>query len=461
MEYARLSSWRAPKEVIGNANTISRSALVSDTPSPLTVLDENDDPAIRRARNKGSTNEFTAMLEYIQLNTVKQISQIESKKSLREIELQSKIKHSEMTNQRLMSEMTSLRNHYTKLLSHEDDSNRTLLKIQDRLNRVGLLEYECHNKVEIERLTRLNLERKFEKEKMEMEDLVNAYKAQADKTMLQNQEMSKELDESQRLRFANEKKYSAKLFFYVIRRIYHRLQHRALCQWKGLTGAAVVQMISQRQRHKLEMEHQAGLMALEDAITAKHAEGVAALMSKHAAELGSLQKKCDRVTAARDKIYVSLGLRRRDKSYYLSEWKSQLLHTFKKQILKLKEEVKLNTECIEGLQSEINSLKIGHSQFEELVKSAHLRHLCHVIDQIKEKRARKCKVEALYKWRIASKDTVIYDAHKSISDMRIAVQSLEQSILTKEEELRVKEAVVSSLKQKADYLSERLNVFFL
>ena len=457
MEHLRLSTWRAPKELIGNVNTQSESL---SSPSPLTVLDENDDPVIRRARNKSSTNEFTAMLEYIQLNTVKQISQIESKKSLREIELQNKIKQSEITNQRLLSEMTNLRNHYTKLLNHDDDSNRTLLKIQDRLNRVGLLEYECHNKVEIERLTRLNLERKFEKEKMEMEDLVNAHKAQVDKVSLNNSQLSNQLEECQRQRFLNEKKYSAKLFFYVIRKIYHRLQHRALCQWKGLTGAAVVQMISQRQRNKLEVEYQEGLRALEDAITAKHTEEVAAINSNYEMELRSLEAKCSRVMASRDKIYFKMGLRKQDQSTYLSEWKSQLLRKFKIQIHDLKENVLSKSKCIEGLQNEINALKLSLSQFEESIKFAHLRHLCHVIDQIERGRERRCIELAFYKWRIYGKDRALYDAHLSMQGLQISIQSLQQALHALEEDLSAKETVVSALKQKIDYLSERLDVIF-
>ena len=455
MESYRFSTWPAPKEIIGTLNR------PPDTPSTFQYNDENDDRMIRRAKNRSSTNEFTAMLEYIQLNTVKQISQIESKKSMKEIELQNKIKQSEITNQRLISELTNLRNHYSKLLSHEDESNRTLLKIQNRLNRVGLLEYECNNKVEIERLTRLNQERKFEKDKLELQDLMKNYKEQVDRVMIQNQQYLLEIEDIRRIKLSNERKASAKLFFYILRKIYHRLQHRALCRWKGHTGASVIQRIAERQQILLKNQHFEELKSLESELALKHAEELNELRMKHGVELGELETKCSRLTISRDKIYLNIGLFRKDKSLHISEWKTQLIHKFYEQIQRLNESVSSKNELFRCLQSEFDDMKTISLQYKMIIHENQLQHVCFTIDKVIRRREARCIGRAFQRWRIYSKDISISQAALSIQEMQNATDSLQQHIYGMEKDMKERIAKIDILQHKVTYLVERLDVSFI
>ena len=64
----------------------------------------------------------------------------------------------------------------------------------------------------------------------------------------------------------------------------------------------------------------------------------------------------------------------------------------------------------------------------------------------------------MYQWRINCKDLCLHDAVQSMQDMQTSVQSLEKNLLAKQEDVNAKDALVHGLKQKIDYLSERLEV---
>ena len=332
----RLENWASPKSVIG---------LQADHPADIAQTSAHNSK-----KKSSSANEFAAMLEYVQFNAATRLSEVETSKSRREIELLNRVKQSEFTVQRLTTEQSKLRETYSKFLTQNDDSRRTLLRLQGTLNHAGVAEYECQNKLEMERLTHAAAEKEF---RQQLQTLEAIKKLAEERAVLKHREAESAKEELRVLseeRLRKERRLTARIMYRAMEAVSLRLQYKAFARWRACSSAATVSLMTSKRSAEAQKLFITQMETLKSELQTLHFNELAFLNQQHCRAIETLETKHSRVLKSRDAIYTLFCLSERTSLLRcFSFWKSQSLVSMLRRTRSLE-------SCATEYRGEINAL---------------------------------------------------------------------------------------------------------
>lgn len=343
----RLSTWTPPKQLMGSPDDLIDG--IHNSPS-LSDYTSRHQPQQARV---SSSNEFNAMLEYIQLHTSSKISHIQHEKSKREVDLKNQNRQAEYTNQRLTSEITSLRNNYIKYVSHDEDSKRSMLRIQEKLNRVGTIEFECANKLEMARLTALAEEKKHAEEVQGLKDLLQHAYVRAESMELKSRAQAAEHEEMRVQALSRSARYNGKIMHGALRMILRRLLHRAVCQWRACTGAKVVEVLYTKRLSSLAASSEQTLEKFKSASAIEHKNQIVFLCKEHSNAMRLAEVRLSRVLASRDGMCIRQGRGAGKLRACFGAWKASYIKTVSGKFEALGEEKRRQTQLVSELEAAV------------------------------------------------------------------------------------------------------------